>query len=109
MHLIHTEKLSLSQRQVIWVEIFEAFEKSGLTQKAFCQKQQIKLDLFRYHWCKRLRKIEKSASAFVPVELPEINTTHISIRWHGAKISVPATANLSHVLQAIKVAGGVSC
>ena len=49
MHPIHTEKLSLSKRQEMWLEIFQAFEKSGLTQTAFCQQNQIKLDLFSYH------------------------------------------------------------
>lgn len=106
MHPIHTEKLSFSQRQTLWLEIFEAFEKSGLTQRAFCQEHQIKLDLFSYHRCNYRRKAQQSASAFVPVELPAIDTAHISIRWHNAEITVPSTANLTHVLQAIKIAGG---
>ena len=106
MHPVHTEKLSLSQRQAIWIKIFEAFEKSGLTQKAFCQQQQIKLDLFSYHLCKRRRNAQQSTPTFVPVEIPAINTTHITIRWYDAEINVPLTANLSHVLQAIKIAEG---
>ena len=106
MHPIHTEKLSLSQRQAIWLEIFQAFEKCGLTQRAFCQQNQIRLDLFSYHWCKHIRKVKQSTPAFVPVELPAINGTHISIRWHDAEICVPPNANLCHVLQAIRIAGG---
>ena len=106
MHPIHTEKLSLSKRQEMWLEIFQAFEKSGLTQTAFCQQNQIKLDLFSYHLCKRRRNTQQATPAFVPIELPAMSATHINIRWHNAEISVHSTANLSHVLQAIKIAGG---
>ena len=63
--MIESENLSYSMKEhqkavIIWRERIQAFEKSGMSMKAWCQKNQVNVSSFSI-WNKRLREINQDA------------------------------------------------
>lgn len=53
-----------SQHHQIWQDHIKAWEKSGLSQKVYCNEQGIKLATFGL-WRKRLRTLEQERISFI--------------------------------------------
>ncbi|WP_415857826.1 IS66 family insertion sequence element accessory protein TnpA, partial [Leptospira weilii] len=49
-----------------WPKEFEAFSKSGLSQREYCKERRLKYTTFRYHWERRLKKQDKDGFVEVP-------------------------------------------
>jgi len=58
---------SISRKQEMFA-LIESSINSGLTKKAFCQQQGIKLSLF-YYWQKRYRQQQEEDAGFLPVQI----------------------------------------
>jgi len=53
-----------------WRKLVRAFERSGLEQKIFCERQGVPLNSFKY-WLYKLRREERAQStALVQVQMP---------------------------------------
>ena len=55
-----------------WMKIVGKWQKSGLSQTAFCKTNRINLNTF-YSWKNRLRKQTASGNSFIPVDISEEN------------------------------------
>lgn len=64
-----------SRHHEIWQEHMNGWEKSGLSQKAYCNEQGIKLATFGL-WRKRLRALEQKRISFIKTSsrVPEEGT-----------------------------------
>ena len=78
---------SVDSKRVLWQQRITAWQASGLSQKAWCEREQIPLSSLGY-WRKRLRNDEsgsdESASPrFIPVSLTE-SASPVTIRMGGS-------------------------
>ena len=53
-----------------WQKIIDDYRASGLTQKAFCQNQSIKIHTLHY-WLKKLSENPESPTGFIPFQSVE--------------------------------------
>jgi hypothetical protein len=67
-----------------WRQHIEALEESGLTRKAYCEKNQIKLSALAYwrHRLSSLQKQDKQANGvdWIPLQLNEDGSSSIDLR-----------------------------
>jgi len=68
----------------------QAWQQSGLTQKAYCRQHHIAPHLFSY-WLKRYRLLEGQQKGFVPVTISSPPST-------GAPVMEPVLASGSRLL-----------
>jgi hypothetical protein len=85
-----------------WKGIVELFYQSGLTQKAFCEKHNIKQSTFKNHVTRfRSAKSTPKSSSLIPVKLAgsamESGIICLSLP-NGVQIKAPATKSLTHDL-----------
>jgi hypothetical protein len=66
-----------NEKLELWKEKRREFEKSGLTRKAFCQKNRIKESTLDY-WFSRIRKLQKG-QGLVEVKHDSIPNTNRSL------------------------------
>lgn len=98
--------------EALWRGRIAAQARSGLSALAFCAQEGFSAKSF-YGWRRRLQqsKSSKSASLFVPVELPAVSPTVGELRIElpgGAVLTLPADASqerLVSVLRAVLEAG----
>lgn len=69
-----------------WLSLVEEQEKSGLSQKAFCQQKNLNLSQFVYYRLRsrKQKAITGSMAAFIPVKVAHPKPTHSEI-----KLSLP--------------------
>lgn len=81
--------MNTESKQANWQTHIDAWSKSGLTQKAFCQEKRLSLATFGY-WRKKLAS-KKPTSNLIPVTLSAPATVRVRLSW-GAEIEVPLSA-----------------
>ena len=64
-------KKSLREKEMY--ALVEAWQKTGLGQRAFCEQNQIEYYSFQY-WTRKYRRQHKQAGAFVPIKLTDQKT-----------------------------------
>lgn len=88
---------SISRKQEMF-DLIESSINSGLTKKAFCQQQGIKLSLF-YYWQKRYRQQQEEDAGFLPVQINgHSGTGDIEIFYpNGVQVRLGGGVSLSFV------------
>ncbi|TPE43341.1 IS66 family insertion sequence element accessory protein TnpA [Pontibacter mangrovi] len=71
------------------LQLVELYEESGLSQRAFCQEQGLKLSQFTY-WIHKVRKEKQATSGFVQLSPPEPAAQLEVIYPNGVKVRLPA-------------------
>lgn len=69
-----------------WKTVISDYQSSGLTQKVFCQKRNIKIHTLHY-WLKKLRESQDSEEAFISLQTTE-STSDSHIQIGHARIAV---------------------
>ncbi|QDK23226.1 hypothetical protein FHG68_11005 [Leptospira weilii] len=60
-------KLLLMKKTTIdWPKEFEAFSKSGLSQREYCKERRLKYTTFRYHWERRFKRPDGDGFVEIP-------------------------------------------
>ena len=104
---------SLSKRAINrqhWSERIQGWKRSGLTQKAFCERHQIGLASFQ-RWRRLLMTESKpagsSAVTFLPVKLTTSKAPSLALLVDDLRIEIPVgfdPVTLKQVVQAIQAA-----
>ena len=71
------------------LHLVEVYQQSGLSQRAFCQEQGLKLSQFPY-WIQKVRKEKQASSGFVQLSPPEPAAQMEVIYPNGVKVRLPA-------------------
>jgi len=83
-----------------WLEIFKAWETSGLTRTEFCKTQKLKVSTFDY-WRRAIRKNGGSEETLVKlshVVTPPASNSIISMELSGGyKLTIPSGYNSDHL------------
>lgn len=93
------------QRHTQWRQLVEEQEKSGLSQKEFCNQQQLVLSKFVYYRCllkKQDNILQKNTLPFMPVKVvnKEINIVPGEIKLslpNGFQFSFPSHLDVAHI------------
>jgi|WetSurMetagenome_2_1015567.scaffolds.fasta_scaffold993958_2 hypothetical protein len=99
------------ERTQYWQQQVDVFEKSGLSRKAFCEQQQIKISTLEY-WRRRLNKHcqrsrQENAAEWIPIKIQDSRSSGIVLRVGRIAIEINQgfdRALLVEVLQAIGTA-----
>jgi len=91
--------MTSAQKKDFWQQHIQAWEKSKLAQKVYCQQNDISFASFGY-WRTRLNRLEKPAQKLVPVTLTRPSAVVVITLPMGIRIDVPAHA-LAEVLPVI--------
>ena len=86
-----------------WVRLLSEQACSGLSKKAFCQQQGLKLANF-YYWQKRLR--EETTGGFTQLDITPADC-QLSVRLSGGdwiEVKASTWTQLAHLLQAMSQA-----
>jgi len=71
-----------------WRQHVEAYRTSGLTRKAYCERNQIKESAFGY-WCTKMKRAEKSQDdLWIPLQISEERSSGIDIRFGRITLEV---------------------
>ena len=81
-----------------WLRLARAWEASGLSQRAFCQKHKLKLATFGY-WRARYLRAEEPSEVFVRLS-PEVEERWVKLRWAGVELEVAADVDFVAALLA---------
>lgn len=92
-----------------WFDHIEAWQQSGLTQKAFCKQQQLRLGSF-LRWrgiCKRERESQRSTTmTFLPVNITVPEAASLALLLGDElRIEIPVgfdPATLTQVIQTLR-------
>lgn len=71
------------------LQLVELYEESGLSQRAFCQEQHLKVSQFTY-WIHKVRKEKQAASGFLQLSPPEPVAQMEVVYPNGVKVRLPA-------------------
>ena len=91
-----------------WLSHIAAWQQSGLTQKAYCEQQELRYATFGY-WVRKLRRAtepatEKKGAGFVPVIPTEAQPTGLILGLpNGLEIRGIEAENLPLVRQLLEV------
>ena len=102
--------LSLSKREINrqhWLERIEAWNQSGLTQRAFCQQHHLGLASFQ-RWRRKFRaeenSEESSAVTFLPVSVKIAHASRLTLLVNDhLRIGIPSGFDPSTLKQVIQV------
>jgi hypothetical protein len=76
-----SHQLDSRERRIFWENHIEQWQKSGLSQAAYCSRNQLKSHRF-YYWRRRVSTSQDKTS-FLPVALsPSLVQNHAAIRIH---------------------------
>ena len=114
MHRIHTENLTNSEKKALWLNIIEEYEHSGLSQKKFCEKNQIKFDLFSYHYRSKRQRGQKQAMTgsikFIPVVPEAIKTQDMfCLKINQFELFIPAVFAADDLARIVNILKTLSC
>ena len=102
---------SLSKREIDrqrWSERIQNWKRSGLTQKAFCERHQLGLASFqrwRRIFMTEAKPAESSAVSFLPVKLTLPKASSLTLLVDDLRIEIPVgfdPVTLTQVVQAIQ-------
>ena len=87
-----------------WRQIIQDCQKSGLSNKAYCQQQGISEKTYDY-WLRKLRTaaVEQAAPQLMEPE-PEVDdrTEVLYIRYRGAELTLPAETDIEAVAAVLR-------
>jgi len=89
-----------------WLQHIQALQESGLTRRAYCEHNQIKLATLGY-WCQKLNysaRSRRNEAGWIPVQIQEDEPSKIDLRIGRVNIAVKAGFDpllLADVLQTI--------
>ncbi len=89
--------MTAEQKQTFWQQHISEWEKSGLTQTAYCKQHNIKLANFGY-WRTRLNRSNPSRK-LIPVPIESVTMIRLALP-NGIRLEAPLHA-LNDVLQQI--------
>ncbi len=91
-------------RMETWREIIQNCQKSGLSNKAYCQQQGISEKTY-YYWLRKLRTaaVEQAAPQLMELE-PEVGdrTEVLYIRYRGAELTLPAGTDIEAIAAVLR-------
>ena len=100
----NSQEIQEAKTRRYWQEHFHSWEKSGLSQSAYCRHHAIKYRQWSY-WKKRLTQLEISAT-FVPVDLSEIRRTVCApvirvVTPNGFRIEIEGLDSLGQLIREV--------
>lgn len=118
MEPVQTQSVSDASHQIVkinkkeyWVAKIQQWEKSGLSQSAFCKKYSVTPSSF-YYWKSRLLNQKKNKPAksnrFTPIEIQKTRPTQDVMRLmlpSGVRIEIPLTISSDKLTGILKSFG----
>lgn len=97
--------MTSNDKQAFWQSHITAWQKSGSSQKAYCQQHELSLATF-YHWKQKLTPVETKSSKLISVRMvPPSATVQVRLSC-GVELNVPVSS-LEEVLPIVaRVAQG---
>ena len=87
-----------------WKQIIQDCQKSGLSNKAYCQEQGISEKTY-YYWLRKLRTaaVEQAAPEIMELE-PEVDERRevLYIRYGGAELTLPAETDIEAIAAVLR-------
>jgi hypothetical protein len=83
---------TIKRSQEEWLTLVRSWEESGLSQRAFCQKHELKLATFGY-WRTRYLRSQEPSEVFVRLT-PETEERWVKLRWSGVEVEVCADVDI---------------
>lgn len=95
------------QYRKLWKERLKDFDKSGLTIKAWCKENQLKVHQF-YYWRKKFNAEQTPSITLVPIDLTQMNNQTIqdsTMKIHVGSINLEIHSgfNPSQLKEVMKV------
>lgn len=91
-------------KEKLWTKRMRAFERSGLSRRAWCEKEGVPLSSLDY-WRRRLRTME-TAQALVPIVVAEqplsSKTCLIEIDASGVQLRVPTNIDADWLCRVLR-------
>ena len=91
-------------RMETWRQIIQDCQKSGLSNKAYCQQQGISEKTY-YYWLRKLRTaaVEQAAPQLMELK-PEVDdrTEVLYIRFRGAELTLPAETDIEAIAAVLR-------
>ena len=86
-----------------WVDIFNAYQNSGLTQSQFCEREGIKFYEFKYHRTKYLKQTAK-VSGFIPIQVKGscVNLIELALPG-GVSIKINEHTSIDYVKRLLSI------
>ena len=87
-----------------WKQIIQDCQKSGLSNKVYCQQQGISEKTY-YYWLRKVRTsaVEQEAPQIVELEPKEEKRTEVLyIRYRGAELTLPAETDMEAVAAVLR-------
>lgn len=75
-----------------WAKLLADFKVSGLTQRAFCEREGLKFDTFKYHHYRQRKQAKSTSEKLLPVRtmaLPLPSTAFVLRLPTGVELKVP--------------------
>lgn len=80
------------EKRNYWLQHIQALQESGLTRRAYCEQNQVKLATLGY-WCQKFNSSAKSRrpeNGWIPVQIREEEHSGIDLRIGRVNIAVKA-------------------
>ncbi len=86
-----------------WRQIIQDCQKSGLSNKAYCQQQGISEKTY-YYWQRKVRTAaaEQAGPQIMELEPEEDRTEVLYIRYRGAELTLPAETDMEAVAAVLR-------
>jgi len=97
-----------------WRSHSEAWKNSGLTQKAYCEENEISYGSFVYQHNRIVRKEDRTSIKFIeskaPQHKPTLNLPRLQLHLpNGIRIGIEGEMSTGLLETVLRVAGGVLC
>ena len=90
-----------------WRQHVEAYRTSGLTRKAYCERNQIKEPAFTY-WCTKLKRGEKNQDyLWIPLQISEEPSSGIDIRFGRMTVEVKPGFDKALLVELLRTIGAL--
>jgi len=89
----------------------ESYRSSGLTRKAYCEKNQIKESTFGY-WCKKMKRAEKGLDTvtgpmWIPLQVSDERSAGIGIRFGNITLEIKPGFDKTLLVELLRAIGAL--
>ncbi|NDH67137.1 MAG: hypothetical protein EBY22_04340 [Gammaproteobacteria bacterium] len=101
-------------KQAFWNEHSEAWQSSGLSQRAYCSQQGINYRSFIGHRNRTARKVRQAAMSFIEAKSESVATSQQTVGLqlmlpNGIRVGISNEVNPTLLKTVLAIAGGLSC
>lgn len=94
-----------------WRQHVESYRSSGLTRKAYCERNQIKESTFGY-WCKKMKRTEQGLDKclepmWIPLQVSEERSSGINIRFGNITLEIKPGFDKTLLVELLRTIGAL--